>query len=86
MMLEPHMLNTISHPLIDSIYLKKEFNPRIRRDAGEGVLVIRTRLDGTIEKQDREDLFLHFLADLSEIKEKVEREAGKFSRIDIKYC
>jgi hypothetical protein len=80
-MLEPRPLNTIAHPFVDFTYIKKEFGGKDWED----VLVIETRQSEKLPQKERERQFFSFLADLDLIKDQVERKAGKFDRIDIKY-
>jgi len=80
-MLEPRHLHNIAHPLIDSIYLKKEFDAETGDETGRDVLVICTKRglhlpEGEVKSS--------FLADIDLIKDEVERKAGPFTRIDIR--
>jgi hypothetical protein len=84
MRLDPRPLRNISHPFIDSIYLKKEFCAR-EGEKGKDILVIHGKRNGDHKtKREQESSLLSFLADLDLIKDEVEKKAGKFSRIDIR--
>ena len=85
-MLEPRQIHNITHPFIDSIYLKKEFGANIGAGSLDILVIEAKRISTTASKEERDDLLLSFLADLDLIKDAVESKAGKFSRIDIKYC
>ncbi len=82
-MLNPRPIHNVSHPFIDSLYLKKEFVPGAQKE-GNDILVIEARR--TPSKQKRDQLLLSFLADLDLIKDEVESKAGTFNRVDIRYC
>lgn len=85
MMQEHRPLYNISHPFIDSMYLKKEFSAD-GNGAAKDILVIETKCTSDIPtKREREDIFFSLLGDLSSIKAAVEKKAGKFNRIDIRY-
>jgi len=85
-MLEPRQLNNITHPFIDSIYLKKEFGADISAGSLDILVIEAKRISTTASKEERDGLLLSFLADLDLIKDAVESKAGKFNRVDIKYC
>lgn len=82
-MLEPKQLHNIAHPLIEEIYLKREFGKGGRPKEND-VLVIQTRRGIHMPDRGGEHLLLSFLADLDLIRDEVESKAGKFSRIDIR--
>jgi hypothetical protein len=85
-MLEPRQLYNFTHPFIDSIYLKKEFGPGAGKK-GIDVLVIKAKdMSKAVSRQQRDSLLFSFLAELDLIKDRVERKAGKFKRVDIRYC
>jgi hypothetical protein len=85
-MLAPRQLHTITHPFIDSMYLKKEFGTDISTGSLDILVIEAKRISTTASKEERDDLLLSFLADLDLIKDAVESKAGKFNRVDIKYC
>jgi hypothetical protein len=81
-MLALRQIHNVKHPFIDTIYLKKEFGKGAPKD-GMDVLVIKPR--HVNKGQERNQMLLSFLADLDLIKDQVERKAGKFNRVDIRY-
>ncbi len=85
-MLEPRQLHNIAHPFIDSIYLKKEFGIDAREEGSDILVIEAKRMEKTASQKERSRLFLSFLEDLDLIRDQVESKAGKFNRMDIKYC
>ena len=84
-MFECRQLYSISHPFIDSMYIEKEFDINVGKK-GKDILVIETKHNSRkVSKKNRQRQLLSFLADLDLIKTAVEKKAGKFDRIDIKY-
>ncbi len=72
----------ISHPLISDMYLKKDFSSK-----KQNILVIRARSQGDNDENLDHDAFdsylVDLLTDLEELKNKVQKKVGKFSRVDI---
>jgi hypothetical protein len=85
-MFESRQLHNIAHPFIDSIYLKKEYGTDSWKNSKDILVIEAKRISITASKEQREQMLLSFLADLDLIKDEVESKAGKFSRIDIRYC
>jgi hypothetical protein len=85
-MLAPRQIHNITHPFINSIYLKKEFGIDISTGSLDILVIEARRISTTASKEERDDLLLSFLADLDLIKDAVESKAGKFNRVDIKFC
>lgn len=79
-MLEPRHLHNIAHPLIDSIYLKKEYDSATGK-IGDDILVICTKRGLHLSTG---EIKSSFLADIDLIRDEVERKAGHFARIDIR--
>ncbi len=75
-------LNTISHPLIASIHMRKDFS---NHRYGQDVLVIETVFSKEGEDEEIFDSYLvDLLTDLEELKKKVESYVGSFDRVDIR--
>lgn len=75
-------LNAIRHPLISSLYMKKDFNAR---SEAKDVLVIETRFpNGKADRKSFETCLMDLLGDLEGLKNQVERRVGRFDRVDIK--
>lgn len=81
MMSVQQRLNTISHPLVASMYLKKDFGDK-NHGSQEDVLVIETAFHETTPLRDA--FLTELLFDLQEIHELAEERIGKFDRIDIR--
>ncbi|MCF8495706.1 MAG: hypothetical protein K9G62_03460 [Alphaproteobacteria bacterium] len=74
----------ITHPLVSSLYLKKD--PGKRRQ-GETVLVIETNFSEQEEDHESFDShLLDLLLDLQDLKDQAESRVGKLDRIDIRSC
>lgn len=75
-------LNNISHPLVASMYMKRDF---LQDGYTEDVLVIETVFAQDEETGDNFDSYLiDLLTDLEDLKNKVENSVGSFDRIDIR--
>jgi hypothetical protein len=85
-MLAPRQLHNIVHPFINSIYLKKEFGADTNVDTMDILVIEARRISATASQEERDAQLLSFLADLDLIKDQVESKAGKFNRVDIRYC
>lgn len=77
------VIRTVSHPLVRSIYAKKDFSTP---DPDDNVLVIETNFEQqSMADHDNFDSYLiDLLADLQELKEQAEKEVGTISRVDIR--
>lgn len=72
----------IVHPLIASMYMKKDF---LQNGSEQDVLVIETLFDKDEETGENFDSYLiDLLTDLEELKNQVETSVGSFDRIDIR--
>ncbi len=79
MMNVPEQVMHVTHPLVSSIYLKKDYGGRDSED----VLVIETNF--TENDNDNYDLYLtRLLGDLHDLQVQAERKIGHFDRIDIR--
>jgi hypothetical protein len=80
MMSIPEKLTHVTHPLISSIYLKKDYSGR---HSSEDVLVIETNFtEGNDEIYDT--CLTRLLGDLHDLQVQAERKIGHFDRIDIR--
>lgn len=78
----PERITSVSHPLVSSIYLKKDY----ANDASD-VLVIETNFSHTDNENDQFDSYLtELLGDLRELKAEAEKKVGHFDRVDIRTC
>lgn len=75
----PEQVMRVMHPLVSSIYLKKNYGGQISED----VLVIETNFSE--RNDDSYDVFLtRLLGDLHDLQVQAERKIGRFDRIDIR--
>lgn len=82
MLAVPSKITAISHPLIASMYLKKDFHGS---DPSEDVLVIETNfVSQEDDKETFEDYLMELLSDLPELQMEAEQRIGKFDRVDIR--
>lgn len=73
-------IKAISHPLVSSIYMKKNLSGA----AGENVLVIETMFPDR-DAREEEDYLFDLLVDLEAIKRQAEIDVGSFiDRVDIR--
>ena len=80
----PERLTSVTHPLISSIYLKKEYGAK---DAVEDVLVIETNFSQGEHEADHFDTSLtELLGDLQDLQLQAEEKIGHFDRVDIRTC
>jgi hypothetical protein len=81
MLAVPEQLSAVSHPMIASMYLKKDFGS----DGNEDVLVIETNYSKSEEDYESFDSYLmELLIDLNDLKRQAEDKIGRFDRIDIR--
>jgi hypothetical protein len=81
MLAVPEKLNTVSHPLVASMYVKKDYGI----SGSEDVLVIETNYSQSEEDYDSYDSYLMtLLGDLRNLKREAEKEVGHIDRIDIR--
>lgn len=83
MMPDFNEIKHVSNPLVEMMYLKKEFNER-GEESGENILVVKLKQGlrlGTAKE--RQEGLNDFLANLDLIRDEIERKAGKFKRVDI---
>jgi hypothetical protein len=76
MLAVPEQLKSVTHPLISSMYLKKDYGAI--RD-GEDVLVIETNFDGSHDSS-----LMELLGDLPTLQLLAEQKVGAFDRVDIR--
>ncbi|MBI1326176.1 MAG: hypothetical protein GC136_00865 [Alphaproteobacteria bacterium] len=82
MSLATQPLNEISHPLVSSMHMKKDFS---KGHDVEYVLVIDAILPDAKESSEAFDASLtDLLLDLEDLKEMAETRVGKFDRVDIR--
>jgi hypothetical protein len=82
MLTVPERMKTVTHPMIASMYLKKDYHGT---DDAEDVLVIKTNYDEYAENYESFDSYLmKLLGDLNDLRTQAEEEVGKFDRIDIR--
>ncbi len=75
-------LRTVTHPLVASMRMKRDFSNR--KHHAEDVLVIETVFSKENADHEEFDSYLiELLADLSDLKRKAERCVGSFDRVDI---
>lgn len=83
MMQQVNDIRRSSNPLIEMMYLKKEFNAN-GESTGDNVLVVRLKSGHRLgTAQEREGEFIDFLSNLDLLRDEIERTSGKFKRIDI---
>lgn len=79
----PQHVSGITHPIVASMYLKKEYGHGHHQ---EDVLVIETK--SKHKDADDHELFdsylIDLLTDLEDLKSQAEARVGKFDRIDIR--
>lgn len=77
-------LNGITHPLISSIFLKKDFSDPSKYH--EDVLVIETNFNHNDAEHDEafDSYLIELLSDLNDLKVQAEEKIGKFDRVDIR--
>jgi hypothetical protein len=83
MMPDFNEIKHVSNPLVEMMYLKREFNEK-GEDSGENILVVKLKSGlhlGTVKE--RQEGLNNFLANLDLLRDEIERKAGKFKRIDI---
>lgn len=82
MLTVPEKITAVSHPLVASMYLKKDFHGS---DPSEEVLVIETNFNDKNRGEVKfADYLMELLADLPEIQEQAEMRVGKIDRVDIR--
>lgn len=82
MLTVPERIKGVTHPLISSLYLKRNSGDFNRED----VLVIKTNYDETGDEYDNFDSYLmDLLNDLKDLRSQAEKSAGmEFDRVDIR--
>lgn len=71
-------LRSITHPLIASMYMKKDFSDQ------KNVLVIETAFSINDKEETFDSYLIDLLMDLEDLKNKAENCVGTFDRIDIR--
>ncbi|MCC7305677.1 MAG: hypothetical protein IT558_05395 [Alphaproteobacteria bacterium] len=78
----PERIKGVTHPLVSSIYLKKDCGDSTRP---EDVLIINTNFEEAGEDYESFDSYLMaLLDDLHELRAQAEKSVGSFDRIDIR--
>lgn len=82
MMNVPQRITGITHPYVHSIYLKKDFGTKERK---QDVLVIETiRAKAQADGDSFDSYLIDILTDLKDLKEQAEEQIGHFDRVDIR--
>lgn len=82
MQLTANRLKNISHPLVSSLHMRKDFGANHRT---EDVLVIEASFpEATKSKKSFDSYLLDLLVDLKDLKSQAETQVGKFDRVDIR--
>lgn len=78
-------LSVITHPLVSSIFLKKDYSGDASR-YHEDVLVIETNFNHNAADNDEafDSYLVELLSDLNDLKIQAEEKIGKFDRVDIR--
>ena len=81
MLTVPEQLQSVSHPMVSSMYLKKDYGSA----GNEDVLVIETNYSQSEEEYESFDSYLMtLLGDLNDLKKQAEEKVGHIDRIDIR--
>jgi hypothetical protein len=83
MMNVPERLTSVTHPLISSIYLKKNYSGM---HDSEDVLVIETNFSNSDTDEDFDSHLSELLFDLHDLQIQAEEKIGHFDRVDIRTC
>ena len=78
------VIKTITHPLVRSIYMKKDYH--LDRDA-DNILVIETNFGQQTTGNDTDNFdsyLVDLLIDLQDLKDQAEKEIGAVDRVDIR--
>lgn len=83
MLHSPKEVKSISHPMVEKAYIKREVMPN-GEEGEDNVLVLKLRDFNTFASRTaRRDAYIDFLISLSAIKKEVQKKSGSFKRIDI---
>lgn len=75
-------LDAIRHPLVSTLYMKKDFDSSSRE---KDVLVIETRFpDAKADRKGFDACLMDLLGDLEGLKNQVVHHVGHFDRVDIR--
>lgn len=84
MLLQPTPVNSITHPLIASAYIKKMIDEQTSLPSKD-VLVIETRTEAAgLDACARDDQWIDFLSDLDLIVDTIDRKGCKFDCVEIR--
>lgn len=78
------VIRTVTHPLVRSIYMKKDYH--LDRDA-DNILVIETNFEQQTNGNDTDNFdsyLVDLLIDLQDLKDQAEKEIGAVDRVDIR--
>lgn len=80
MLLDPKEFKHISHPMVESVYMKSDLTV-----AGDNnVMVVKFKTASQrATPQEREGILIDFLSNLDLIRDEIEQKTGKFERIDL---
>lgn len=80
MLLDPKEFKHISHPMVESVYMKSD-----RHVAGDNnVMVVQFKTASQMATpHERQDMIIDFLSNLDLIRDEIEQKSGKFERIDL---
>jgi hypothetical protein len=81
MMNVPERLTSVTHPLVSSNYLKKDYGSTHN---SEDVLVIETNFAEAANDDSFENCLTTLLGDLHDLQIQAEQKIGHFDRIDIR--
>jgi hypothetical protein len=81
MMNVPEVLTSVTHPLVSSMYLKKDY--RSMHDFDD-VLVIETNFSHDGRPEDFDERLAELLYDLHDLQVEAERKVGHIDRVDIR--
>ncbi len=78
------VVKTVTHPLIRSMYMKKDYHHDNRHP--ESILVIETNFEQQSpgDHEHFDSYLVDLLIDLQELKDQAEREIGAVDRVDIR--
>lgn len=84
MSVQSQPITAITHPLVSSIFIKKDFGNDLSK-YHEDVLVIETNFNHENTQDDTFNMYLvDLLSDLHDLQVQAEEKIGKFDRVDIR--
>lgn len=80
MLLDPKEIKHISHPMVESVYMKSDLD----FPGNNNVMVVQFKAASQMATpQERESMLNDFLSNLDLIRDEIEQKSGKFERIDL---